>query len=176
MRKGKDPDPGGPKTCGSRSPTLKLCIAEVKSYVSASYNPLLIYCDEKENKDFDLNWFVRPFELRGESRPILSLWTGGLAIFVLDLTQPFLWQSRNMCRLPLLSVRLLRFTIFRSLERRHKGMRKSVLFYRIRIHNILIRIQILIIGSVHWITDPDRDPALLVNGFQDASKKIFLFL
>jgi hypothetical protein len=55
MRKGKDPDPGGPKTCGSRSPTLKLCIAEVKSYVSASYNPLLIYCDEKENKDFDLN-------------------------------------------------------------------------------------------------------------------------
>jgi hypothetical protein len=38
-----------------------------------------------------------------------------------------------------------------------------------RIRDILIRIQI--VGSVHWITDPDPDPdpALFVNGFQDAN-------
>jgi hypothetical protein len=28
MRKGKDPDPGGPKTCGSGSPTLVISIGK----------------------------------------------------------------------------------------------------------------------------------------------------
>jgi hypothetical protein len=46
----------------------------------------------------------------------------------------------------------------------------------VRIRDILIRIRI--VGSVHWITDPDPapDPALFVNDFQDANKtkKIFL--
>ncbi len=53
-----------------------------------------------------------------------------------------------------------------------------------RIRGILRRIQIL--GSVHWITDPDPaldptpapdpDPALFVSGLQDANKKKGFFL
>jgi hypothetical protein len=35
--------------------------------------------------------------------------------------------------------------------------------------NILIRIQIWILASLHWIMDPD--PSLFGSGFQDANKK-----
>ncbi len=46
-----------------------------------------------------------------------------------------------------------------------------------RICDILIRIQIF--GSVHWITDPDQDPALgpalFVSGLKDANKKYRFF-
>jgi hypothetical protein len=35
--------------------------------------------------------------------------------------------------------------------------------------------RIRILGSVHWITDPDPDPALFDSGFKDAHKK-YLFL
>jgi hypothetical protein len=37
----------------------------------------------------------------------------------------------------------------------------------------LIWIQIRILGSVHWITEPDT--ALFLSGFQDA-QKIFIFI
>jgi hypothetical protein len=38
--------------------------------------------------------------------------------------------------------------------------------------DIFIRIRIL--GSIHWITDPD--PALFASGFQETNKKKFLCL
>jgi hypothetical protein len=45
-----------------------------------------------------------------------------------------------------------------------------------RIRDILIRFRIL--GSVHWIMDPDlypaSDPALFFSGFQGAKKEIVL--
>jgi hypothetical protein len=41
---------------------------------------------------------------------------------------------------------------------------------------IWIQIQIQIHGSVHWITDPDPDPALFISGFQYAkTNNLFLF-
>jgi hypothetical protein len=47
-----------------------------------------------------------------------------------------------------------------------------------RIRDIWIRIQIL--GSVHWVADPDLDPAsghaLFFSGFQDANKNKFFLL
>jgi hypothetical protein len=43
-----------------------------------------------------------------------------------------------------------------------------------RILDIFIRMWI--IGSVHRMTDPDPDPALFTNGFQDANKVNFLLL
>jgi hypothetical protein len=42
-----------------------------------------------------------------------------------------------------------------------------------RIRAILIQIRIDILGSIHWITDPDF--ALLASGFEDANKKISFF-
>ncbi len=46
----------------------------------------------------------------------------------------------------------------------------------LRIHDILRRIPILVVGSVHWITDPapDLDPVRFVSGFQDANKNKFI--
>ncbi len=46
----------------------------------------------------------------------------------------------------------------------------------IRICDILKRIQIRILGSVHCITDPDPYPALFVRGFQDVNKNKFFSL
>jgi hypothetical protein len=40
-----------------------------------------------------------------------------------------------------------------------------------RIRDILIRIRIRILGSVHWITDPDPDSSLFGIGFSDANQK-----
>ncbi len=37
----------------------------------------------------------------------------------------------------------------------------------------LMRIRIL--GSVNWIPDPDQDPAVFINGFQNANKKKIRF-
>ncbi len=43
------------------------------------------------------------------------------------------------------------------------------------IREILVRIRIRILRSVHLISNPDPDPALFVSDFQDASKKYFFF-
>jgi hypothetical protein len=45
---------------------------------------------------------------------------------------------------------------------------KSSFLTLFRISDILIRIRIL--GSVHWITDPESDPALFDGGFQMPTK------
>jgi hypothetical protein len=45
-----------------------------------------------------------------------------------------------------------------------------------RIRDILVRIRIRILGSVHLIMDPEPDPVLFVNDFQDdANKKLICF-
>ncbi len=43
----------------------------------------------------------------------------------------------------------------------------------IRIRDILIRIRNRILGSVHWITDPDPSLSGSTGNFQDANKKSF---
>jgi hypothetical protein len=50
------------------------------------------------------------------------------------------------------------------------GIRFSLLMLFIPVFRIRI------LGSVHLITEPDPDPALLVNDFQDANKKLVSFL
>jgi hypothetical protein len=36
-------------------------------------------------------------------------------------------------------------------------------------------VQTRILGSAHWITDPDPDPALFVRDFQDSKKVLCKF-
>jgi hypothetical protein len=48
-------------------------------------------------------------------------------------------------------------------------------FEKGHVYSLLKLIQILVRGPVHWITEPDSDPAIFFSGSQDAIKKSFFY-
>jgi hypothetical protein len=84
-----------------------------------------------------------------------------------DLTDRLDWTSRNR-RLPTESNKEPHCALFRRFLQRLYFPR-VVIFIRSMFHIRDIFIRVRILGSVHWITDPDTEP---FSGFQDAHKNV----